>query len=313
MPAEINFVPPLPGECGSRASDAAIAALAARQHGVVSRAQLLELGFTKHGIAHRIGAKRLHPVHRGVYAVGYCRLSREGEWLAAVLAGGQGAVLSHESAAALWELRPRTGRLIDVTTGPHGKRPGIRFHRIPLEPTETTTRKGIPVTTPERTIIDIAATLTPNQLERAIRQAEYDHLTTLATLTSGLSPRRGAAKLRAAITRAESGKGISRSKLERKFLAFLRKHRLPVPDLNAGMRLDGRWIEADCMWREQRVIAELDSRAAHLNVHAFESDRYRDLRLQAAGWAVVRITWRLLTEEPDTLAAHLYALLSRRT
>jgi very-short-patch-repair endonuclease len=222
-------------------------------------------------------------------------------------------VLSHESAAALWELRPGSGRLIDVTTGPHGKRPGIRFHRIPLEPTEITTRRGIPLTTPERTIIDIAATLTPSQLERAIRQAEYDHLTTLATLTSCLTSRRGAANLRAAIARAETGKGITRGKLEGRFLAFLRKRGLPAPDLNVDMRLDGRWIEADCMWREQRVIAELDSRDAHFNVHAFESDRYRDLGLQAAGWAVVRITWSLLTEEPDTLAAHLYALLSRRS
>lgn len=311
MPAEIHFVPPTAVECGSRASYSEIAALAERQHGVVSRVQLLELGFTRHEIAHLIRVKWLHPVHRGVYAVGHRRLSREGEWFAAVLAGGTGAVLSHGSAAALWELRASDGRLIDVTTGPHGKRPGIRFHRIPLEPTEITTHKGIPVTTPERTIVDIAATLTPSQLERAIRQAEYDHLTTLTTLTSCLSSRRGAAKLRRAIARAESGKGITRSKLERRFLTFLRKHGLPMPELNVDMRLDDRWIEADCLWREQRVIVELDGRRAHGSGHAFESDRSRDRALQAAGWTVVRITWRQLSEEPGAVAADLYSLLFR--
>jgi predicted transcriptional regulator of viral defense system len=313
MPAEIHIDHVLRGEYGSRAVDAAISALAALQHGVVARWQLLDLRITPRAIEIRVEAKRLHRIHLGVYAVGHRALSREGEWLAAVLAGGAGAVLSHESAAALWELRPANARLIDVTAGPHGKRPGIRFHRIALEPTEITTRKGIPVTTPERTIIDVAATLTPGQLERAIRQAEYDHLTTLATLARRLSSRRGAAKLRTAIARAETGKGITRSKLERRFFTFLRKHGLPKPELNVDMRLDGRWIEADCLWREQCVIAELDSRDAHLNVHAFESDRRRDLELQAAGWAIVRITWRLLTEDPDALATHLYELLSRRS
>src|SRR5882762_1532353 len=122
------------------------------------------------------------PIHRGVYAVGHRVVSRDGELFAAVLAGGRGAVLSHESAAELWQLRAIKGREIDVTVGKHAKRPGIQFHRAHLDQTDITQRKGIPVTTPERTIIDIAATLTPSQLERAIRQAE--HLTILVTLAS---------------------------------------------------------------------------------------------------------------------------------
>jgi very-short-patch-repair endonuclease len=291
----------------------AIAALAKRQHGVVSRAQLIDLGIGRRAIQRRLESGRLRRIHRGVYAVGHRVVSREGQWMAAVLAGGKGAVLSHESAAALWELRARRGRQIDVTVGKHAERPGIRFHRAQLDPTEVTQRKGIPVTTPERTIIDIAATLTPSQLERAIRQAEYEHLTTLATLTSCLSSRhagRGAKALRKALALADSGKGITRKELERRFRAFTRKYALPPPDTNVQMRIGDRWIEADCVWHDDRLMVELDSRAAHHNVHAFESDRARDRALQAAGWKVIRITWRQLTEERDAIAAHLYSLLS---
>jgi hypothetical protein len=274
---------------------------------------MLALGITARAIDVRIEAGRLHPIHRGVYAVGHRVVSREGEWLAAVLAGGAAAVLSHESAAALWDLRAMKGREIDVIVGRHAERPGIRFHRAYLDPTEITQRKGIPVTTPERTIIDIAATLTPSQLERAIRQAEYEHLTTLATLTSCLSsrhPGRGAKALQKALAPADAGKGITRSKLEQRFRAFTRKYGLPQPDTNVTMRIGIRWIESDCVWHEQRVIVELDGRAAHHNLHAFESDRARDRALQAAGWTVIRITWRQLTNEPEALARDLYSLLS---
>jgi hypothetical protein len=313
MPAEIPFDPALSGESGSRGADASIAACAERQHGVVARWQMLALGITARAIDVRIDAGRLHPIHRGVYAVGHRVVSREGKWMAAVLAGGRRAVLSHESAAALWELRAMKGRDIDVTVGKHAKRPGIRFHRARLDPTEITQRKGVPVTTPERTIIDIATTLTANQLERAIRQAEYEHLTTLATLTSCLSsrhPGRGTRKLAKALTLANSGNGITRKKLERRFRAFTRKYGLPQPDTNVAMRIGDRWIEADSVWHERRLMVELDGRDGHLNVHSFESDRARDRALQAAGWTVIRITWRQLTNEPEAIARDLYSLLS---
>jgi hypothetical protein len=313
MPAEIPFDPVLRGRSGSRGADASIAALADRQHGVVARWQMLALGITARAIDVRIDARRLHPIHRGVYAVGHRVVSREGEWTAAVLAGGRGAVLSHESAAALWELRATKGRQIDVTVSKHAERPGIRFHRAHLDSTEITQRKGIPVTTPERTIVDIATTLTPNQLERAIRQAEYERLTTLATLTSCLSsrhPGRGTKNLAKVLRLAESGKGITRKQLERRFRAFTRKYAFPPPDTNVPMRIGNHWIDADCVWHEQRIIVELDGRDAHHNVHAFESDRARDRELQAAGWTVIRITWRQLTNEPEAIARDLYSLLS---
>jgi very-short-patch-repair endonuclease len=314
MAAEIPFDPVIRGESGSRGVDATIAAIAGRQHGVVARWQMRVVDITVRAIEVRIDTGRLHRIHRGVYAVGHRVLSREGEWMAAVLAGGAGAVLSHGSAAALWELQAAKGREIDVTVDKDAERPGIRFHRAQLDPTEITQRKGIPVTTPERTIIDIAATLTPTQLERAIRQAEYEHLTTLATLTSCLSSRRrgrGTKALRKALALAASGKGITRKKLERRFRAFARKYAFPPPDTNVPMRIGNHWIDADCVWHEQRVIVELDGRDAHHNVHAFESDRARDRALQAAGWTVIRITWRQLTNEPEAIARDLYSLLSR--
>ena len=137
--------------------DGAIAALAERQHGVVSRRQLEALGLSRHEIGHRVACGRLHLLYRGVYAVGHRRLSREGEWLAAVLAGGTSAVLIGESAGALWGIHRGGLKPIHVATTGDRNRNGIRFHRIELDAAEITERKGIPVTTPERTIIDLAA------------------------------------------------------------------------------------------------------------------------------------------------------------
>jgi very-short-patch-repair endonuclease len=279
----------------------------------VSREQLLGIGVSRRAIQIRIDAGRLHPLHLGVYAVGHRAVSREGELLAAVLGGGPGAVLSHESAAELWELQLGEGRRIDVTAPMRGDRPGIRFHRGVLEAGEITTRKGIPVTTPERTIVDVASRLDADRLERVIRKAEYEHLTTAASLTSCLSAhegRRGMKTLRKALADADDAKGITRSTLERRFLLFLRKHRLPMPQLNKSMKLGGQWIEADCLWPEQRVIIELDSRGAHENRYAFESDRARDLKLQAAGWRTARVTWRRLHDHEDALAADVHKLLA---
>jgi very-short-patch-repair endonuclease len=300
-------------ESRSRGVDAAIALLAERQRGVVARFQLLAIELSADEIRERVESERLHPLHRGVYAVGHRAVTREGELLAAVLAGGPRAVLSHESAAELWELRLAEGRLIDVTAPTGGKRPGIRFHRCALDPSEITKHKGIPVTTPERSIIDIASRLGVARLERVIRQAEYDHLTSPASLTSCLTAHegaRGSKRLREALGLSSETRGITRSKLERRFLALLRKHGLPKPQLNVPIRLPDRWIEADCVWPAQRLIVELDGHRAHGGRHAFESDRARDRALQAVGWDVVRLTWRQVQAE-NALAADLRALLAR--
>ena len=155
----------------------AIAALAGRQHGVVARWQLLAAGIGRGAVEHRLTRGRLLPVHRGVYAVGHAVLAREGHWLAATLAGGSAAVLSHRSAAALWGIRSTARERIEVTVAP-GRRatPGIETRRSAIAVDERTTCRGIPVTTPARTLLDLAAVLRPPELERCLEQAEVRHL-----------------------------------------------------------------------------------------------------------------------------------------
>jgi very-short-patch-repair endonuclease len=310
---EIDIDPLLAGERRSRALDIAIEACAAQQRGVIDRVQLRGIGLSRHEIDERVRARRLYPLHRGVYAVGHSAVSREAELFAAVLSGGPGAALSHRSAAELWGLRLATGKEIDVTVGGDRRNhSGVRMHRATLDSSEITTRKGISVTTPDRTIIDLARCVTASELERAIRQALYEHLTTVASLASCLSThegRRGTKRLRDTLGLATNGKGITRSKLERRFLALLRRHGLPMPDMNVSVRLSTRWIEADCLWSEQRLIVELDSRSAHANDFSFDSDRARDRELLVAGYESVRVTWRQVVEDEDPLAHDLAALL----
>lgn len=310
---EIHIEPHISAQRDTRGPDALIAATATRQRGVVSHEQLTALGLTRHEIGDRIAAGRLLPIHRGVYAVGHSCLSREGRWTAAVLAAGDDAVLSHRAAAALWELRLGERTRIDVTVDRNrrGDR-NLRIHRVALAPNEITTRRGIPTTTPLRTLIDIAPQAAKPELERAIREALYQRLVTTTSLTSCLSTyegRRGIRDVRQVLTRIAEAPGITRSELEQAFIRFLRKRSLPKPKLNAEMRVGDLTIEVDCLWRKQRVIAELDGRAAHELPHAFETDRARDRALIAAGWKTPRITWHAIHRDGDNLADELRALL----
>jgi predicted transcriptional regulator of viral defense system len=233
-------------------ADAAIADLAARQHGVVARAQLRRLGLGPDAIDHRLAQGRLQRVHRGVYAVGHRLLSREGAWMTAVLAAGDGAVLSHRSAAALWGIRPAASTRVELTVPrPRRARRRVRLHAAALAADETGRQRGIPVTTPARTLLDIAAVLTPHELERAIEAAESRGLgspTTLATLVDRYPRRPGVPALRAIVERNAVGDSITRSVLEDRFLAVLDAHGLPRPLVNAAIRLGtGRTIEVDCL------------------------------------------------------------------
>jgi very-short-patch-repair endonuclease len=163
------------------------------------------------------------------------------------------------------------------------------------------TREGIRVTKPLRTLLDLAACVTDKQLERAIRQAVYRKLTTTTLLADAVhkrAGRRGMAKMRKALARIHEAPGLIRSDLEQDFLAYLRKHRLPLPDLNQELRIGKRKIEVDCVWHEQKVIIELDGRDAHDNTPAFESDRERNLALHANGWRPGRVTSRRLRSSP---------------
>jgi hypothetical protein len=293
----------------SRAVDRQIAALAARQHGVVAREQLIEIGLGASAIDHRVKRGVLHVVHRGAYAVGHRRLSPEGHWMAAVLAAGAGAVLSHRSAAALWGIWHGRAK-IEVTVDRHCRRPGIQAHRMALRVDEVTVERGIPVTTPTRTLLDLAEQLTPQRLERAVHEAEYRRLTStlpLGALLTRYPGRRGTTALREIVDRGNLGKAIPKTELETGFLAFLDAYAIPRPLVNEAI---GPYI-VDGLYPDQRLVIELDSRAAHETTNAFEQDRARDRALLTKGYRVARITWRQLQEDHATLASQLRALITR--
>lgn len=295
--------------------DRAVAVLAAGQHGLVQRRQLLALGLSAGAIEHRVRAGRLHPVHRGVYALGHPNLSREGRWLPGVLAAGPDAVLSHRSAADLWEVEPPPFRLVEVTT-PTGRHPGrgILAHESLLSPADITRRRGIRVTVPLRTVVDLAAVAGKRHAWRAFRLFETRKLVTVEGLEAAVRDRprrRGNASLRAILLDAGFGRGITRSELEAAFTAFLRRYRLPPPERNVSMRLGALEIEADAVWPEARLIVELDSHEFHGTASAFERDRARDRALAAHGWRVIRITWRQLHRDNLQLARDLRVILAR--
>jgi very-short-patch-repair endonuclease len=305
MTAHSNIDPNNRRECWNDPVDARIAALAERQHGLVNRRQLVAMGLRHHEIDYRVRVGRLIVVHRGVYAVGHARLTLAGRWMGAVLANGDGAVLFRHSAGALWGVRRTDRTAIDVATPRWGRSGrGIERHCVRLRADEVTVRNGIPTTTVTRTLIDLAAVLTPRQLARVVNQGEVLQLTDPVPLSAAVERyrgRRGIAALRALALDAS----ITRSELEDRFRGFLADSGLPRPQTNA---LVGPY-EVDCLWREERVVVELDGRDVHDTRLAFEADRARDRALQAAGYRVVRITWRQLRDEPAAVAADLRALL----
>jgi hypothetical protein len=257
------------------ATDVQIATLAASQHGVIARWQLRALGMSDHLVDHRLRARRLHRVHRGVFAAGHPVLTIEGRWMAAVLAGGDGAVLSHATAAAAWGLRPIGAGAIHVTIpGDHGRkrRAGIRIHRsTTLTPDDATTHRGIPITSPVRTIIDLATALKGRPLEQALDRAEQRGLVDFADLAARPLPR----SLQAQLSRYTAGTTFTRSELEERFLKLCDDHGLPRPETNT--LIEGQ--EVDFVWRDARLIAEVDGYAYHRSPTAFEADRERDVVL----------------------------------
>jgi very-short-patch-repair endonuclease/predicted transcriptional regulator of viral defense system len=288
--------------------DRAIARLASRQHGVVSRAQLFALGLARGGIAWRLKHERLHVLYRGAYAVGHTAVSREGRWMAAVLAAGPGAVLSHRSAGACLDLLGSERAWIDVSVSrQRSSRPGVRVHHTKLKSDEVTSVNGIPVTTVARTLLDLAAVVSRPRLERALERAEALRLADRTPLTALLEryPRRqGTRALREILDRGVSPT-LTRSELEDRFLALVEGRRLPRPRVNVRIGT----FEVDFLWRAQRLVVELDGRETHISAAAFERDRARDRALQAAGWRVVRVTWRQLHDDANAVADDLARLL----
>lgn len=286
--------------------DAVIAELAARQHTMVARRQLLELGFNRKLIDLRLSRARLHPVFRAVYSVAPGRPTKEGRWMAAVLATGPGAMLSHRAAGARHGVRPFDGCEVIVTRD-RRPGPGIVVHRAQIQPDEITAVDGIPVTGISRTLLDLAAVVRYEQLERAARQAEIARVTDNVSLTELLERypgRRGSRRLRR-LLEDEALQAQTRSELEDDFLCFVRAHGLPHPQTNVLVH----GFLCDAVWPDQRLVVELDSRAFHSHRRAFDDDRRRDRVLQHHGLRVVRLTKRHLTLEAAATARDLGALL----
>jgi very-short-patch-repair endonuclease len=264
-------------------ADPQIAAIAGRQHGVVAVEQLRAVGLDEAAVRRRVAAGRLHRLHRGVYAVGHRSLSWRGRWLAAVLAAGDGAVLSHTSAAALWQLLRPIPDPVHVTLGAavrRKQRPGLRIHHSrTLTPSHITRRHGIAVTTPARTIEDIRATVEPRLFRRALRQAE---------LAGHRVPHLSATRR-------------TRSDLELLFLALCADHDLPRPLVNH--RVHGHCV--DFLFVDHRLAVETDSWEYHRGSVALEDDHRRDLVLRAHGIATRRYTGDQLEAAPEAVVADL--------
>lgn len=229
--------------------------------------------------------------------------------MAAVLAAGPGAVLAGRFAAALWRMRQTSREEVEVITPRLCRRPGIVARRIVLPIDEMDVQDGIPVTRPARTLFDLAAVLTQDQLQAAFNEAEYRRLTSPTSLDALLARyprRRGTANLKRVLEKHEAiGVTPIRSALEERFVTFLDAQGLPRPHIN---RLTEHG-ELDATWPDQRLVVEVDGWAAHGTRKAFEEDRARDRELVVAGWRVIRLTWRQLETEPDTIAAQLSVLL----
>jgi very-short-patch-repair endonuclease len=297
--------PPRPGR------DWMIATLATMQYGVVSRAQLLAAGIGPGAIATRLDRHQLHPLHRGVYAVGHTALAPLAREMAALLACGPGAVLSHWSAAWLWRLLELADDLVELTVPrSNRRRPGLRVHRSrSLAPEDVRMLRGLPVTAPARTLLDLAEVANARDLERAVDEALTQRLTTDAALVAVVERRRGhrgTGRLRGLLAR-RGEPTLTRSEAEERFLALVREAGLPTPEVNTHV---GAYL-VDFVWRDCRLVAEVDGYRFHSSRSAFERDRRRDADLNAAGFRVIRITWRQLVEEPIAVVARLARALAR--
>ena len=290
----------------------ALAELARAQWGVVSLAQLDAVGIGPRAAQRRAQAGKLRRVHRGVYAVGGAVLPREGRWLAAVMACGPGAVLSHVSAAVHWNLLQYEPARPEVTAPASRKGvPGIRLHRShSLDAQDTTDHQGIPTTTLARTLLDIAAQVPSHHLERALAQAErlqlYDHRA-IESVIERSNGHRGTRRLATAI---QDDPQFTRGELEARMRKLVRDHGLPRPSFNVSLDApDHPGLEVDCYFPTHRLVVETDGWDTHRTRQAFEDDRAKDAANLAAGYRVVRFTWRQLRYDPQTVADRLTAIL----
>jgi very-short-patch-repair endonuclease len=292
-----------------------IAQIAARQRALVTRAQLAQLGLGRNAIEYAIARGRLHRRHHGVYSlVPLPALPPLAPELAAVLACGDAALLSHHSAAATWGFRPTFNWHIHITAigSDAGRdRPGIRAHRVGrLDPRDIRRFQGIPITSPARALLDIAPDLSDREVERALDEALIQRLTSHAAINAVLAAypnSRGVGRLRAL---ADPGRATTqtRSGGEEALLAALRRANIPAPEVNARV---GNYT-ADFLWREQKVIVELDGYDYHRGRAAFERDHERDVEHLRLGFVVIRVTARQLARELEALLVQIATTLALR-
>jgi very-short-patch-repair endonuclease len=282
-----------------------LAQLASLQCGMVQRRQLDALGISRGSVASRVVGGRLYRRFPGVFSVGYPRDDWQARLAGALLYLRQDSVISHRAAAGLWGLIPEP-ELVQVTViGRHvGSRPGLRLHRVAgLDIRDVRILDGLPVTSPARTLIDFASEADEAQLLRAVAEGRVAGLINDADLTAAIArcPRRPGTGRLNLVRRQEVGRAPTRSDAERLLLSVVRKAELPEPMVN--VRLLG--FEVDFLWREARLVIEMDGYAAHGHRGAFEKDRRRDQVLIAAGYRVIRVTWRQLCEEPVAVVARI--------
>jgi hypothetical protein len=262
----------------------------------------------------RIAHGGLSRLHRGVYAVGHLAITVESRWMAAVLAHGPHAVLSHRSAGQLWGLHPRS-RIEPEVTCPGSKKTkkGIVAHRGTLLRDEVVRVRGIPVTSVPRTMFDLAATRSEREVERAWNEMEVrgfrDRLS-VPHLLERYPGRKGSLVLARLAERKELPVGITRNDLEEAFLALIDRFGLPRPRMNAHLAVRDRFYEIDCLWEDRRVVIELDGGAVHKTTKAFHDDRERDRILTAEGFTTARITWDHIHDTPQEVAADLQRILT---
>lgn len=289
-----------------------IVRLARTQNGAITAEQLISAGLTRDAIRARVDRGRLVRLFRGVYAVGDPELMPLVWPAAALLSLGPTALLTYRSAAALWGCAAADPEVIDVTAvgSCPRRRPGLRLHRIgSLDPRDTSTHSNLRVTSTARTLIDFAAQAAPTELSDAFGEARAKRLLTDAALSGALSrvPRNhpGAAIVRAML---REGGTYDRSQAEQLMRSLCRQAKLPQPLVN--VRLSGFLV--DFCWPDQRLIVEVDGYATHGSKQAFESDRRRDQVHAAAGYLVIRVTWRQLQAEPLAVIARIAQAMAQR-
>lgn len=296
-----------------RGATAAIRELAEKQHGVFSTGQLIERGISEDGVRSRCEVGAIIALHQGVYALGHRRLSREGRWMAGVLACGPGAVLSHFSAAHLWGLCGSRG-LVEVLRRSGGaKHKGIALHQTRrLEPYEVTLERAIPVASIERLLLDLAARVDAKRLERLFVEAYKSGRLSWERLNRILAGRRGCrgiGRLRRIAVEVDPVALETKSVSEVDFLALCRQANLPTPSVN--VLVAGHLV--DFLWPAQKVCVETDSWSHHRDRPTFEKDRQTDVDLVAAGYEVHRATYKMLERDPDPLLSNVRRALKTRT